>query len=390
MTPSPPPETKTAAGPNVTIDGVERSYLRDTSGRRGLLPASVPAWVGTSSTSSGIPTRPTRDQERDGRRGRDDPLRAEPADVPSDGRFRILAPCSHSACRFAAAAAAPAACPAPLAPAALERAFARRNPPGAPRRAALRRRDGLRSRSPLPCLDADRHPLASLRATTRSRDCGSTPPGDERRAVLAFAAARWADRDATDLGGTRARGTRDPRALRFASDRRRRHGSRCPRRAGCDSSSTGTERSVRPHDWPTLFQIEGSDVETVYLAARRAYAGLPGGRSAGRGAAVRPLDAPARLPLGTRAPCRQVVAGVFYALAGSSAQTFQADQPSWDRADLEAQRAQTQHVGRGVGRGGRRAVGGLTSARSPAGGEGLVAQGPSTGCGCRNSVSPGP
>jgi serine/threonine-protein kinase len=39
----PPPENKATAGPNVTIDGVERSYLRDTSGKTWLLPASVPA-----------------------------------------------------------------------------------------------------------------------------------------------------------------------------------------------------------------------------------------------------------------------------------------------------------------------------------------------------------
>ena len=39
----PPPEKKPAAGPNVTIDGVERSYLRDTSGKTWLLPASVPS-----------------------------------------------------------------------------------------------------------------------------------------------------------------------------------------------------------------------------------------------------------------------------------------------------------------------------------------------------------
>jgi hypothetical protein len=38
-----PPEKKPASGPNVTIDGVERSYLRDTSGKTWLLPASVPA-----------------------------------------------------------------------------------------------------------------------------------------------------------------------------------------------------------------------------------------------------------------------------------------------------------------------------------------------------------
>jgi hypothetical protein len=39
---TPPPEKAPSAAPNVTIDGVERSYLRDTSGKTWLLPASVP------------------------------------------------------------------------------------------------------------------------------------------------------------------------------------------------------------------------------------------------------------------------------------------------------------------------------------------------------------
>ena len=55
-----------------------------------------------------------------------------------------------------------------------------------------------------------------------------------------------------------------------------------------------------------------------------------------------------------------VVSGVFYALAASSAQTFQADQPSWDRADLEAQRAQTNTWVAASGVAGGVAVGGLT------------------------------
>jgi hypothetical protein len=38
-----PPAAKAAAGPQVTIDGVERSYLRDTSGKMWLLPSAVPA-----------------------------------------------------------------------------------------------------------------------------------------------------------------------------------------------------------------------------------------------------------------------------------------------------------------------------------------------------------
>jgi hypothetical protein len=107
-----------------------------------------------------------------------------------------------------------------------------------------------------------------------------------------------------------------------------------------------------------LFQIEGSDVETVYL--------LPGEPTPVYPAVDPPVDAlpfvhskPQLVFLGTGAVAA-VVSGVFYALAASSAQTFEADQPSWDRADLEAQRAQTNTWVAASGVAAASRVGGLT------------------------------
>jgi hypothetical protein len=208
----------------------------------------------------------------------------------------------------------------------------------------------------LPCLDAVVTPSVASRYHLL-QGLRLYAAGDERRAVLAFAAARWADRDATisdalvpeghaihelfaslPIDGADTDSLLPPRGVRLVLD--------------------GTERSVRPHDWPTLFQIEGSDVETVYL--------LPGEPTPVYPAVDPPVEA---LPfvhsksqlvfLGTGAVAA-VVSGVFYALAASSAQTFQADQPSWDRADLEAQRAQTNTWAAASGVAGGVAVGGLT------------------------------
>jgi hypothetical protein len=116
--PRPPPETKAAAGAqrHDRRRGTELSarYVgEDVAPSRVRSRGSVPALRLLGSRQG------HGDQERDGRRCPDDPLRAEPADVPADGRFRILAPCSHSACsppRWPR----PPRVPAPLAPAALE------------------------------------------------------------------------------------------------------------------------------------------------------------------------------------------------------------------------------------------------------------------------------
>jgi len=257
---------------------------------------------------------------------------------------------------LAAAVAAPAACPAPLAPAALEASL--REAESAWSALDVQRFDGVMDSVALtlPCLDAVVTPSVASRYHLL-QGLRLYAAGDERRAVLAFAAARWADRDATvsdalvpeghaihelfasiPIDGADTESLPIPRGVRLVLD--------------------GTERSVRPHDWPTLFQIEGSDVETVYL--------LPGEPTPVYPAVHPPVEAlpfvhstPQLVFLGTGAVAA-VVSGVFYALAASSAQTFEADQPSWDRADLEAQRAQTNTWAAASGVAGGVAVGGLT------------------------------
>ena len=237
---------------------------------------------------------------------------------------------------LAAAAAAPA-CPAPLAVAVLDTNLGEAE--SAWGSMDVQSFNGVMDSVAisLPCLDslvtpplaARYHVLQGLRLYAA---------GEEGRAVLAFAAARWADRSATisltlvpeghalhelfaslPIDGADTERLPTPRGVRLVLD--------------------GTERSVRPRDWPTLFQIEDGAVETVYL--------LPGEPTPVYPAIDPPVDGlpfihskPQLVFLGTGVAAA-AVAGVFYALAGSSAQTFEENQPSWDRADLEAQQAQT-------------------------------------------------
>jgi hypothetical protein len=208
----------------------------------------------------------------------------------------------------------------------------------------------------LPCLDAVVTPSLAARYHVL-QGLRLYAAGEERRAVLAFAAARWADRGATvpftlvpeghaihelfaslPIDGADTERLPEPRGVRLVLD--------------------GTERSVRPRDWPTVFQIEDSDVETAYL--------LPGEPTPVYPAIDPPVDAlpfirskPQLVFLGTGVVAA-AVSGVFYALAGASAQTFEEDQPSWDRADLEAQQARTNTLVTASGVAGGVAVGGIT------------------------------
>jgi hypothetical protein len=180
--------------------------------------------------------------------------------------------------------------------------------------------------------------------------------GDERRAVLAFAAARWADRRAAisstlvpeghvihelfaslPVDGADTERLLPPRGVRLYVD--------------------GTESSVRPRDWPTIFQVADVHVETVYL--------LPGEPTPVYPAINPPLAAlpfihskPQLVFLGTGVVAA-IGSGVFYAIAGSSAQTFEENHPSWDRADLEAQQARTNGWVTASGVAGGVAVGGV-------------------------------
>jgi hypothetical protein len=256
---------------------------------------------------------------------------------------------------FAAAAAAPAACPERLAVAALDTNL--REAESAWGAMDVQRFNGVMDSVAiaLPCLDAVVTPsLASRYHLLQGLRLYAA--GEERRAVLAFAAARWSDRSTTisvtlvpeghaihelfaslPIDGADTERLPPPRGVRLVLD--------------------GTERSARPRDWPTLFQIADSDVETVYL--------LPGGPTPVYPAIDPPVDAlpfihskPQLVFLGTGLAAA-AVSGVFYALAGSSAHTFEEDHPSWDRADLEAQQARTNTWVAASGVAGGVAVGGM-------------------------------
>jgi hypothetical protein len=257
---------------------------------------------------------------------------------------------------IAAAAAAPAACPAPLAFEALDANL--REAESAWGALDVQRFDGVMDSVALtlPCLEAVVTPSVASRYHLL-QGLRLYAAGDERRAELAFAAARWADREATvslalvpeghaihelfvslPVDGADTEPLPTPRGVRLVLD--------------------GTERSVRPNDWPTLFQIEGSEVETVYL--------LPGEPTPAYPAIDPPVDAlpfikskPQLVFLGTGAAAA-VVAGVFYAVAGASAQTFEEEHADWDRADLEAQQARTNTWVTASGVAGGVAVGGVT------------------------------
>ncbi len=180
--------------------------------------------------------------------------------------------------------------------------------------------------------------------------------GEERRAVLAFAAARWSDPQASIPASLVPEG----HAIHelFASlPTDGAEMDRLPPPRGVRLYLDGSERAVRPRDWPTLFQVADVDVETVYL--------LPGEPTPVYPAVHPPVAAlpfihskPQLVFLGTGA-LAAVGAGVLYAIAGSSAQTFDEDHPSWDRADLEAQQARTNGWVTASGVAGGVAVGGV-------------------------------
>jgi hypothetical protein len=189
----------------------------------------------------------------------------------------------------------------------------------------------------LPCVDAVVTPTSASRYHLL-QGLRQYAAGDERRAVLAFAAARWADPRATvpttlvpqghvihelfaslPIDGADTDRLPTPRRVQLFLD--------------------GTEHSSRPSEWPTLFQISGEHVETIYLLPDDATPIYP---------SVRPPIA--ALPFIHSTP--QLVflstwigaaigSGVLYAVATRSAASFEQDHPSWNRSDLEAQRGRT-------------------------------------------------
>jgi hypothetical protein len=207
----------------------------------------------------------------------------------------------------------------------------------------------------IPCVDALVSPTLASRYHVL-QGLRLYAAGEERRAVQAFAAARWADPDASiplslvpeghaihelfaslPTDGADKEKLLPPRGVRLYLD--------------------GTERAARPRDWPTLFQIAAADVATVYL--------LPGEPTPVYPAIHPPVAAlpfirstPQLVFLGTGVAAA-LGSGVFYAIAASSAHTFEAEHPGWDRADLEAQQAKTNSWVTASGVAGGVAAGGI-------------------------------
>lgn len=107
----------------------------------------------------------------------------------------------------------------------------------------------------------------------------------------------------------------------------------------------GLERYERPQRWPTLVQVldgAGLPVSTAYVFpgdALPAYPMVePEPESAARVAQPRRAIT---LSLAGSAALAGVASGLLYGAASAAAADFEADQPTWDRADLEGARRDT-------------------------------------------------